>query len=58
MEILYYGIFKKVGMKQKKLSEAELERLSRGYIDGVHRLIGPEHDIPAPDVYTNSKIKS
>lgn len=40
----------------RKLSEAELERISRGYIDGVFKLIGPEQDIPAPDVYTNSKI--
>jgi len=40
----------------RKLSETELERLSRGYIEGVHKLIGPETDIPAPDVYTNSKI--
>ncbi|MBU4284581.1 MAG: Glu/Leu/Phe/Val dehydrogenase, partial [Nanoarchaeota archaeon] len=39
-----------------KLSEGELERLSRGYIDGVFKLIGPEVDIPAPDVYTNAKI--
>ena len=42
----------------RKLSEEELERLSRGYIDGVARIIGPESDIPAPDVYTNSKIMS
>jgi len=40
----------------RKLSEGELERLSRGYIDGVWKLIGPECDIPAPDVYTNAKI--
>ncbi|MBU0628016.1 MAG: Glu/Leu/Phe/Val dehydrogenase [Nanoarchaeota archaeon] len=40
----------------RKLSEGELERLSRGYIEGVWKLIGPECDIPAPDVYTNSKI--
>ncbi len=40
----------------KELSEGELERLSRGYIQGVWKLIGSEQDIPAPDVYTNPRI--
>ena len=40
----------------KELSMAELERLSRGYIDGIHDAIGPDIDIPAPDVYTNAMI--
>jgi glutamate dehydrogenase (NAD(P)+) len=40
----------------KELSETELERLSRGYVDGAYRLLGPEIDIPAPDVYTSPKI--
>lgn len=37
----------------KEMSEGELERLSRGYIDAIGQFIGPEKDIPAPDVYTN-----
>jgi len=41
-----------------KLSESELERLSRGYIQAIHKNIGPDIDIPAPDVYTNAKIMS
>jgi len=40
----------------KQLSRMELERLSRGYIDRVADFIGPETDIPAPDVYTNAMI--
>ena len=40
----------------KQLSRLELERLSRGYIDAIHSFIGPNQDIPAPDVYTNSII--
>jgi glutamate dehydrogenase/leucine dehydrogenase len=40
----------------KELSEAELERLSRGFIKKIHRLLGPEFDVPAPDVNTNGKI--
>lgn len=40
----------------KVLSERELEALSRAYVDRIHMIIGPEKDIPAPDVYTNPKI--
>lgn len=40
----------------KEMSPAELERLSRAYIDHVGRIIGPDKDVPAPDVYTNPQI--
>ncbi len=40
----------------KELSKHELERLSRGYIRAVADIIGPDVDIPAPDVYTNPMI--
>ena len=40
----------------KEMSSSELERLSRGYIDAIWEFIGPDRDIPAPDVYTNPQI--
>lgn len=40
----------------KKMSQGELERLSRGYIRAVADFIGPEVDVPAPDVYTTPQI--
>lgn len=40
----------------KELSANEIERLSRAYVDAIYRLIGPEIDVPAPDMYTNSTI--
>jgi glutamate dehydrogenase (NAD(P)+) len=40
----------------KTLSERELERLSRSYIGAIAWIIGPERDIPAPDVYTTPQI--
>ena len=40
----------------KELSPMELERLSRGFIDQIADFIGPETDVPAPDVYTNAMI--
>ncbi len=39
-----------------ELSKNELERLSRGYVNKVFPLIGPDIDIPAPDVNTNAQI--
>ncbi|MEO1277810.1 MAG: Glu/Leu/Phe/Val dehydrogenase [Planctomycetota bacterium] len=38
------------------LSERELERLSRGYMRGMADVLGPDIDVPAPDVYTNATI--
>lgn len=40
----------------KELSAGELERLSRGYVQKMWRLLGPEVDVPAPDVNTNGQI--
>lgn len=40
----------------KALSKLELERLTRGYINAIADFIGPDVDIPAPDVYTNATI--
>jgi len=40
----------------REMSRGELERLSRGYIDAIWQFIGPERDIPAPDVYTNPQV--
>ena len=42
----------------KKLSERELESLSRGYIRGLYKYLGERIDIPAPDVNTNGTIMS
>lgn len=40
----------------KELTEAELEELSRKYVRGLHEHIGPDKDVPAPDVNTNAQI--
>ncbi len=45
-----------VRVNPKELSRLELERLSRAYIDAIADFIGPDSDIPAPDVYTNETI--
>jgi glutamate dehydrogenase (NAD(P)+) len=38
----------------KKMSRGELERLSREYIQRIYHIIGPDRDIPAPDMYTDA----
>jgi glutamate dehydrogenase (NAD(P)+) len=40
----------------KKLSQKELEALTRRFFTEIEVLIGPEKDIPAPDVNTNAQI--
>lgn len=40
----------------KEMSAGELERLSRAYIQAIYQFVGPDKDIPAPDVYTNPQI--
>ncbi|MHC1753933.1 MAG: Glu/Leu/Phe/Val dehydrogenase [Methanosarcina sp.] len=40
----------------KELSHREIERLSRAYIRGIYQIIGPDRDIPAPDMYTNPQV--
>src|SRR5207248_96525 len=39
-----------------KLSKGELERLTRRYAYEISPIIGPDKDIPAPDVYTDSQV--
>ncbi|MCB0332847.1 MAG: Glu/Leu/Phe/Val dehydrogenase, partial [Bdellovibrionales bacterium] len=45
-----------VTVNPKELSLLEIERLSRSYMSSIADFIGPNRDIPAPDVYTNSMI--
>lgn len=40
----------------KTLSPKELEKLSRGYVRAIEDCIGPDKDVPAPDVNTNGQI--
>jgi glutamate dehydrogenase (NAD(P)+) len=40
----------------KELTPTEQERLARGYIRAVWKILGEETDVPAPDVYTNPQI--
>lgn len=56
MGIPFGGAKGGITVNPKELSPMELERLSRIYIRVLADFIGPRRDIPAPDVYTNSRI--
>jgi glutamate dehydrogenase len=45
-----------VSVDPKLLSKEELEELSRGYVRGLSQHIGPDKDVPAPDVNTDAQI--
>jgi glutamate dehydrogenase/leucine dehydrogenase len=55
-DIPYGGGKGGIEVDPKNLSQAELERLTRGYVRAMAKNIGVKEDIPAPDVYTNSQV--
>src|SRR5690554_6762646 len=56
VDLPYGGAKGGVRVDPRKLSLLELERLSRGYIRAMADVIGPEVDIPGPDVNTDERI--
>jgi glutamate dehydrogenase (NAD(P)+) len=54
--IPYGGAKGGIRVDPRKLSAGELERLTRKFVDQIHEFIGPDVDIPAPDVNTNGQI--
>ena len=52
----YGGAKGAVAVDPRALSARELEEVSRGYVKQIWQNIGPQKDIPAPDVGTNSEI--
>jgi glutamate dehydrogenase (NAD(P)+) len=52
----YGGAKGGVIVNPRQLSERELERLTRRYASEISIIIGPAHDIPAPDVGTDARI--
>lgn len=51
--IPYGGAKGGVAVDSRKLSRRERERITRKFVDEVHELVGPDKDIPAPDMGTN-----
>ncbi len=55
LDLPYGGAKGGVICDPKKLSESELERMTRRYTSEIMPILGPHIDIPAPDVYTTSR---
>jgi len=56
VDIPFGGAKGGITVDSKKLSIRELEKLTRGYVRAIFNIIGPDIDIPAPDLYTNPQI--
>jgi glutamate dehydrogenase/leucine dehydrogenase len=56
VDIPYGGGKGGIEVDVKKLSNRELEKLTRSFVRQVYNFVGPKIDIPAPDVNTNPKI--
>jgi glutamate dehydrogenase (NAD(P)+) len=52
----YGGAKGGIAIDPKKLSQGELERITRKFVDEIHDVIGPDKDIPAPDMGTNAQV--
>jgi len=56
VDIPFGGAKGGVACDTKRMSQAEIERLTRRYTTEISQLIGPTSDIPAPDMYTNEQV--
>ena len=55
VDLPYGGAKGGIAIDPRKLSLKELERITRKFIDQIHDVIGPDTDIPAPDMGTGSR---
>lgn len=56
VDLPYGGAKGGVAVSPKRLSPAELQRLTRRYAAEIYPLIGPDKDVPAPDVGTDAQV--
>jgi glutamate dehydrogenase (NAD(P)+) len=56
VNIPYGGAKGGVTVDVSKISPRELERITRKFIDAIHEMIGPDSDIPAPDMGTDHRV--
>ena len=56
VNIPYGGAKGGIAVDARKLSQRELERITRKFIDEIHDMIGPDTDIPAPDMGTDHRV--
>ncbi len=45
-----------IGVDPNSLSTREIERLTRSFVDQIHEIVGPDKDIPGPDMGTDHRV--
>jgi glutamate dehydrogenase (NAD(P)+) len=58
VELPYGGAKGGIAVDPKTLSKREMERMTRAFVDEIHEIVGPDSDIPAPDMGTNHEVMS
>ncbi len=58
VDLPYGGAKGGIGVDPKKYSRKEIERITRAFVDQIHDIVGPDTDIPAPDMGTNHEVMS
>lgn len=56
VNIPYGGAKGGISVDPSALSAGELERITRKFVDELHDVVGPDKDIPAPDMGTNAQV--
>ena len=56
VDLPYGGAKGGIGVDPNSLSEKEKERLTRAFVDQIHDIVGPDTDIPAPDMGTDYRV--
>ncbi|TWT91538.1 Glu/Leu/Phe/Val family dehydrogenase [Stieleria varia] len=52
----YGGAKGGIGVDPRSLSKREIERMTRAFVDQIHDIVGPDTDIPAPDMGTDHQV--
>jgi glutamate dehydrogenase (NAD(P)+) len=55
VDLPYGGAKGGIACDPRKLSDGEQQRLTRAFVEGIHDVIGPDKDIPAPDMGTSAR---
>ena len=55
-DVPYGGAKGGINCDPRELTQGELEKVTRRFVQEIHEVIGPQRDIPAPDVNTNAQI--
>ena len=56
VDLPYGGAKGGIGVDPRGLSDREVERLTRAFVDQIHEIVGPDKDIPAPDMGTDHRV--